>query len=251
MEPSLQKFKFRELHDEQELTQFMKLRYDKYLSSPMKNFIDINPHKIDIDIYDLQSRHFGLFCEDEPGGFLRIVYPKMEVYQENVFNIGRRYNVFCPDKHSAANIERLDYPEFPFISYPKVPRPIQQFYDSLCAKNEKLVEPSRLMLFQNVQGLSKAKFLAECAIVIYVMTCMGSKHAVINCDTRHGRFYQRYGFYHLENKEEYNVNTIESSLQVLSMADCLQTSPVAEEYREMLEAMVEEFSTTNELVRMI
>lgn len=232
----------------------MELRYDKYLNSPMKNFLEINPHKIDIDIYDLKSRHFGLFCEDEPGGFLRIVYPKMELYQENVFNIGCRYNMFCPNKHSSKNIEHLEYPEFPFISYPKVPSSIRQFYDSLKAKNEKLVETSRLMLFQNVQGFNKAKFLTECALVIYMLSCIGSKHAVINCDTRHERFYQRYGFHKVDNKEEYHVKDRKSkasSLQVLSLAMSLKTSPVTKEYHEIIENMAEEFRNTDQITRMI
>ncbi|MEP3570689.1 MAG: hypothetical protein ABJN28_11265, partial [Flavobacteriaceae bacterium] len=163
MKTSLKKFTFRELHDEEELIKFMELRYNKYLNSPMKNFLNLNPHKIDIDIYDLQSRHFGLYCEDEPGGFLRVIYPKTEVYQEAVFNIGCRYNVFCANKHSLKNIENLEYPEFPFISYPEVPGPIRQFYDVYNAKNEKMVEVSRLVLFENAQGFGKAKFLTECA----------------------------------------------------------------------------------------
>ncbi|MEP3568551.1 MAG: hypothetical protein ABJN28_00400, partial [Flavobacteriaceae bacterium] len=76
----------------------------------------------------------------------------------------------------------------------------------------------------------------------------------VNCDARHGRFYQRYGFYKVENGEEYHVkerNANESSLQVLETAESLRTSPVAQEYYETIESMVEEFNTTNEITRMI
>ena len=66
-------YKFREIVDEDELEKFMRLRYETYFNSSMRNFLQINDEKIDIDIYDLHSRHFGLFCEEKPIGFIRVV----------------------------------------------------------------------------------------------------------------------------------------------------------------------------------
>ncbi|MEP1489181.1 MAG: hypothetical protein ABJK28_12205 [Algibacter sp.] len=220
----------------------------------MKNFLALNDHEIDIDIYDLQSRHFGLFCEDKPAGFLRIVYPKKELYQENIFNIGCKYNIFSQKTHNKKDITNLDYPDFPFISYSKVPCSIQNYYNNLNAKNETLVEPSRLMLFQNVSGINKAKFLTECAIVLYHLICIGKKHAVINCDVRHERFYQRYGFEKINSTENYHLkdrNTKSSSLLTLRLASSLKASPVCKEYHDSIENMVNEFNNTNVITRII
>jgi len=253
METTLKQYKFKEIYNEIELEQFLKLRYKTVFNSSVKNFLAFNEHEIDIDIYDLQSRHFGLFCEDKPAGFLRLVYPKKEVYQEHVFNIGCKYNIFSHKKHSKREIENLDYPDFPFISYPNTPCSIQNYYKILTAKEETLVEPSRLMLFQNINGVNKAKFLTECAIAVYVLTCMGKKHAVINCDVRHERFYQRYGFQKVNNTEgeSYHLKNKNATLLALCMSSSLRASPICETYHDSIENMVDEFSNTNAITRTI
>lgn len=236
-------FKFREIEEKEELEKFMKLRYRTYFNCSMRNFLKTNDDQIDIDIYDLHSRHFGLFCNDEPAGFMRVVEHKDEIYNTKVYSIGRKYNIFNERDHSKNGLKKFYYPDFPFINHPKIPRSIKTFYDKLKKSGEGLAEASRLMLMGE-KGLSKARFLIECGVVLYVLICVGQKHAVINCDQGHERFYRQYGFKTINESEEYHLRG-----RTTSSSHLLSLSSIPENYHEKFEAMVDEFVKTKQMVR--
>jgi len=238
-------YKFREIESENELENIMHLRYERYLNSSKKEFIKLNEQKIDIDIYDLHSKHFGLFYKNDPVGSIRLVCHKSEIYDERAFNIGLRNGIFTEENHSHESIIQNDYPDFPFVSNAEVPNSVTNFYKNVSSQKNAILEGSRLLLTGKHKGLRLATFVIECAIV-YSIICTGKKHAILNCDSSHERFYKRYGFETINNTETYYVKgRTTAPSQVLSL------STIGQQYKDQFEQMASEYKSSNKILRAI
>jgi len=67
-------FVFRQAQSVDELRALLKLRYKVYRESRLQQFVPENECGIDLDGYDLRSRHFGLFKNNShPIGYMRVV----------------------------------------------------------------------------------------------------------------------------------------------------------------------------------
>ena len=55
---------FREIQGREEMLSWLKLRYTIYNSTRCAGFLSENELEIDVDSYDLQSKHYGLFVEE-------------------------------------------------------------------------------------------------------------------------------------------------------------------------------------------
>jgi len=68
---------FREARNVEELYALLKLRYEEYRNSRLAGFCPENEYGLDIDEFDLRSRHFGLFQQSADGekaiGYMRVV----------------------------------------------------------------------------------------------------------------------------------------------------------------------------------
>jgi len=87
------KYTFREITEKDELEKFFKMRYSIYSNCRMNGFVKCNEHSIDIDAYDVHSRHYALTCENVNAGYLRVVLPREEMFQDQVLEIGRKYHL--------------------------------------------------------------------------------------------------------------------------------------------------------------
>ncbi len=243
-------YQFREIVDENELEKFMRLRYETYFNSAMRNFLQINDEKIDIDIYDLHSRHFGLFCEEKPIGFIRFITNKNELYNHKVFSIGLKYKKLKKEIHGEREIKKYEYSDFPFVSYSETPTSIKDYYSNLIEKKERIIEGSRLMLIGENKGLNKVQFFMECAVVLCVLINNREKYAIVNCDGNHKRFYTQFGFKTINNSETYYLRgRAKKSSHLLSLPLTLASIP--KRYHTKFEEMAEEFKTTNQIIRNI
>ena len=238
-------YKFREIESEKELEHFMHLRYERYLNSSKKEFIRLNDQNIDIDIYDLHSKHFGLFYNDEAVGSIRLVSHKSEIYDERAFNIGLRNGIFTEKQHSRESIMQYDYPDFPFVSNAEVPNSVTNFYKNVSSQKNAVLEGSRLLLVGKHKGLRLATFLIECAIV-YSIICTGKKHAVLNCDSSHERFYKRYGFETINNQEKYYLKG-----RTAAPSYVLSLSSIVQKYQEQFQEMAYQYKSSNKILRAI
>ena len=79
MLPPIQRnyYVFREARNVYELKSLLELRYRGYLQSRCSSLIKKNPSGLDLDSYDLRSRHMGFFQlqgkESKPLGYMRLV----------------------------------------------------------------------------------------------------------------------------------------------------------------------------------
>jgi hypothetical protein len=192
---------FREITDKTELEQFFRLRYKIYKDSRMKAFLKENAHGVDMDIYDLHSLHYGLFCEQKPVGYLRLVLYKTECYNSKVLELGKKFGVYTDSIHAYPAILQLSYPDFPFLNYPAVPHSMKLYYEDSLNKKTGFMEASRLVILPDFRQSLLTKYLIECAITIYATIFIHSKQGVINCIKRHETFYTQYGFSPIENSE--------------------------------------------------
>lgn len=195
------KYKFRELESKNELFNFLKLRYNEYISSSKSNFLKPNEHCIDLEAFDIHATHYGIFSEQKPIGYLRFVFHKNECYNHKIFEIGRSYELFTKDIN-----DKINYFEFPFISYSSIPTYVTEYYKDCIYKKIKLVEPSRLIVFNDNKSIKITNFLMECSLAYYhAYYKNNNRTVVVNCDVSHKKYYSRYGFKDVFNNEGYTI----------------------------------------------
>jgi predicted GNAT family N-acyltransferase len=184
------KYTFREITEKDELEQFFRLRFEVYSGCRCRSILKNNGHSIDIDYYDVHSRHYAMTCGNTNAGYFRVVLAKEELIQQSVIDIAENYNIF-------RNYDRYLNSEaapFPFLCYKEVPQSYWNYYKNLKRGNKNLAEASRLILIPELRTIRTSKFLIECAIVLYLIICFGRRQAVLSCNQRHKSFYEYYGF---------------------------------------------------------
>ena len=243
---------FREITAQGELECFLKLRYASYYDSPRRGFLTPHERGIDINIYDLHARHFGLFCDRAPCGYFRVVHHKVAYYNPTAYAVGLQYAVFRERTHTRPSITKSSYADFPFVSYLNVPGSVKNYYRHIVNRGEEVVEPGRFVLARSYGGLRKAMHLIECALVLYHAAYVGKKHAVVNCDGNHERVYRSYGFQTINRTESYYLKgrrSVPSALLSLSASWSLPTSPIPARYHRKISEMAEEYTATQQIMR--
>ncbi|MFH1118895.1 MAG: hypothetical protein V1775_03675 [Bacteroidota bacterium] len=232
-------FTFREITEKAELEKAFRMRYKVYSKCRMQSFLKKNDYSIDIDHYDVHSRHYSLDCNDTNIGYLRVVLPKNEISQDSVLELAAKYELFDDYQSYLTS----DVAPYPFLKYKGVPSGYWNFYKNLILRNEKLAEASRLVLDPEYRTIRSSKFLIECAIVLYFLICDGIKHALISCFADHAAFYHHYGFEEIEKCNGYKLPGIDKAPSFLTLS--LSSIPVRNKSR--FQNMANEFRTTGKI----
>ena len=241
-------FTFREITEKEELEACFRFRYEIYSLCAMKDFLYENSNRIDIDCFDVHSRHFALKCGGINVGYFRVVLPKDELTNNNVLEIGKRYQLLDESEY----FQKIDQAEFPFLSYEDIPEKYLIYYLDLLNRNEKLAEASRLILHPQFRSIITGKFLIECAMALFVNICVGQKHAVVFCSGKHDRFYEPYGFIPIAGREDcvFNHSNLGQALTIPLSKD-ISDSTVPKQLHGKLQEMAQEFLTTSKMEREI
>jgi hypothetical protein len=96
-------YTFREISDKETLKRCFQFRYQIYSESLMKEFLKENNNKIDIDYYDIHSRHYVLLQDDNLIGYIRTVLPKDELTNYEVLEIGKEFRLLTNQKYFEQN----------------------------------------------------------------------------------------------------------------------------------------------------
>ncbi|MCD4663885.1 MAG: GNAT family N-acetyltransferase [Bacteroidales bacterium] len=235
------KYTFREITEKDELEKSFRLRYNVYSKCRMNSFVKPNKHSIDIDSFDLHSRHFTLICNNTIVGYMRVVLPKEEILQQNILELGNMYDLLNDSKKP-----KNDGSPYPFLNYKGTPGSYWNYYHSLSIKNEGLVEASRLALLPEYRTIRSSKFLIECIMVFFILICERMKHAVIACYDNHSAFYKYYGFKEIDsgNKYQFPIN-FSAFILVISL------SSIPDKNHSRFQEMAEEFKTTHKIVKVL
>jgi predicted GNAT family N-acyltransferase len=231
------KYTFREITEKDELEKFFRLRYEVYSECRCKSVLKINEQAIDIDYYDVHSKHYALICENSDAGYFRVVLPREELRQNSVIEIATKNNIFSDYNKYKCN----GAAPFPFLSYKEVPESYWHFYDNLKTRNETLAECSRLILTPGSRTLRTSRFLIECAIVLYLIICFGKKQAVLSCNVKHKSFYEYYGFVAIGKENGFSIYGYDSiAMSLTSLPAQIKTN---------IEDMSDEFTTTKKIIK--
>lgn len=232
---------FKEIDTEEDLEFFMKIRYKAFKEKPLSNFLQLNEHKIDINIYDLHSRHFGVYgYNGEPVGYVRVVFHKEKFYNDFSFSIGEKYGFFNNETYCNKNLKTLTYPDFPFISYLGTPDAIQSYYLSLKEERTNVVECSRIIILKKEKDLFR--FLVDC--ILSVQYCYGKNFLpIVNCDAQYKMFYEQYGFETIKNGAHYYIKEMKDvPVSVLSLNE------VPKGFHKKIQKMLQEFIESKQIL---
>jgi hypothetical protein len=180
-------------------------------------------------------------------GYMRVVLDRREYQNTRVLEIGTRYGFFNKPDRASASGENNEIPDYPFLSYEKVPGEILQFYQDLKSKKEKVLKASRLILTEGFRGLKTISFLVECVISLYPIVYSGYKYAVADCVKEHAVFYRRYGFAPVEQGSVFNVFDMNRKVTCLSLTLSMASIPAHLHLR--FDEMAFEYAKTGRITR--
>jgi len=177
---------FREIQGREEMFNWLKLRYTIYNSTRCAGFLSDNELEIDVDAYDLQSKHYGLFVEEA---------------DEQKLIGGLRIIQNAPVLSSIRTLKELGLLEYcqqqkagevlPILSY--FPEDKDDYFDPLMPQGRIATEGSRLVLNKEYQSLRLAKFIISNAIILH-LEMEDDWVAFVSCNPLHARLYQSFGF---------------------------------------------------------
>lgn len=151
---------FREAKDIEELLPLLRLRYSIYLNERKvtRQFLKLNSLNIDIDFFDLNARHFGLYHTHNEMesliGCCRIVYGS-----ENQFDLKDLLLGFTK-KHNEVYQHIKNIPTHPmYFLEINNGAGITKFYNQCKNKNLALSEVSRICIFKEFRNLKNLIFL--------------------------------------------------------------------------------------------
>lgn len=177
----------REAKNVTELESFLRHRYLAFKESKYGKMINDNPYNLDIDGYDLQSRHFGLFeysgKSSRVVGYVRLVQDKVGPQLKDVWQLSLRYPQL---------INNLDFDinmPFPSMKYLEDNSSVVGAYE----KYGKVVEASRLSMHPSVRTLSVASFVIQ-SITAITYTNFDVNAGIVGCKLSHLGFYRKLGF---------------------------------------------------------
>ncbi len=188
-------YTYREAQNTTELEALLKLRYKVYRNSALSNFCPENNAQLDLNPFDLNSRHFGLFENEEgvekPVGYMRVVQQERSPSANQVLEIAKK----ACSKLADCLQQPITKP-FPLMTYFRGSEKVDSVLTQLNEHGLKMCEASRFVFAEEVRSLQLAKFVTESSIAIY--RALGFYSSIITCSITHSRFYNQYGFSQLK-----------------------------------------------------
>lgn len=186
-------FSFREAETAAEMKSMLQLRYRGYLASRCAGFMQANPHGLDLDAYDLQARHFGLFqyegSQKTVVGYMRLAQDSVSPQLKEIWQLSMHY----PDLINDINFSSEK--PYPIMGHLHQTAPVMDYYHHIKKQGETLVEASRMVIEadrRSSMGLSK--FMIDSALSIGLFSSQKYDHCILGCSPAHRRYYERFGF---------------------------------------------------------
>ena len=230
MLPPIQKnyYVFREARNVLELKSLLELRYRGYLQSRCSSLIKQNPSGLDLDAYDLRSRHMGFFQlqgkESKPLGYMRFVEDDLTATAPLIWQLALAYPDLC---------ERLEKdPPTPYPLMENCPKTdeLMKFYQQVKAKGERIAEGSRFVFDKDVRSRGFPKFMLESSLAVGLFG-LGYKHALLACNPRHGSFYSKFCFKPYEGLEKFEYDGLPGCVMINTKNEI--SVPIKEKFLKM------------------
>jgi predicted GNAT family N-acyltransferase len=180
-------YAFREIKEEAELLAAFRMRYTIYVQQPhLRQIMAENAAEVDIDGYDVYSRHYGLYKingeSEEMIGYLRVTEQrKFPLVEATLKTLKRQYNFVIPKRPQLFRNQE----KFPNMEN-VLQIPLTKIAPSIC-------EPGRFIISKEYRSAGLAQFIIE-SIMVVLCAIPYMKFGVIDCQKDHKTMYLRNGF---------------------------------------------------------
>jgi hypothetical protein len=194
-----QSISFRELRTVSELAASAALRYRVYHTElGLERLASLDPDtQLDVDVYDLYSRHYGLFASDVRGerlvGTLRITGSERGPLAWAVEELADRYVSL------RSHIAGPPPAPLPMLCHLPQALAVRGRLDQLMTRGERIAEPGRLTVEPLLRrtaarsGVRLSHFLMACAEAV-AWQVLELDRVFVDCDVRLEPFYRGFGF---------------------------------------------------------
>jgi hypothetical protein len=221
---------FRPARSEAELEKLLRLRYQVFNNDDdVRPFLIPNAHEIDMDAYDVNAHHVGLFRGDDPIGAARLITLRRGPQAEWVESVAVR--------HRGLPLQGPTERPLPVLGYTK---DIYRAWEWLLNRGGEIVEASRLSLAAEHRSYRLAHFFAD-ALVSYSLFA-GFDAALVNARVAHTRMWQSVGFRTAPGTREYHRMGVQFNVLVV-VKDWLP-----QEKQEILSSMTGRFQRDGHLL---
>lgn len=218
---------FREPKNFDELKALLLLRYKVFRESRLEKFVVENEACINLDCYDLYSRHFGLYAHDgdssRPVGYVRMVTDEEGTFRDELFELAKS----IPSLYEKVN--RIPEEPFPIMNYCPYRNDIREYYVNLKLRGEKLVEAGRLSLVNSVRGLKIATNFIASIFASFLVHDVDK--TILACRPNHQNIYNLFGAVVFNSTIEFQCDEADSSALLLLSAKNLPESMKEKVYK--------------------
>ncbi|MBC7936683.1 MAG: hypothetical protein H7Y86_15135 [Rhizobacter sp.] len=177
----------KEILSEAELELFLRLRYGCFSKSASGLFINENDKAIDVNYYDRNSLHYGIYkthpLKTELVGYFRIVLEEPTLANHWVQNISSRAGLSRITNHKPASV-------FPCLGiYPH--SSLEQGFYAKKKAAEKAGEVSRFFIVEKERSLKLSLQIIKGAFAIGLLHL---QHGFVGCFNEHSKAYMKFGF---------------------------------------------------------
>lgn len=189
---------YKEVKDESNLEVLFRFRYEIFRKSPNAKFCQKNKYGLDIDAFDLQARHYGLYrIENEkytPVGYCRIIHDRQMPAAKEVLKIAKKFPALYE------KVQTVEKETFYLMTFSKYKQTIEKEYKSIKANGGHLIEASRLCIHPSEKSFMLLRFfvLSSLAVQFYVNHV---QYGITACFLPLARLYLRIGFKQMKNTE--------------------------------------------------
>jgi|CXWL01.1.fsa_nt_gi hypothetical protein len=215
-----------------ELESLLRIRYKTYRDSRNSEIVSKNDYDIDIDSWDRESHHFGLFQTqpeqvDQAIGYMRVVDPALTTPVPFIENIIYKYSEVVSHR------DRKEEYSYPTLSYWPNRAVLETFLAKATKNGTRVVETGRFALLEQFRSHSLATFAVESALSLFFFE-KGYENAFWTCNSHSAAFYKRYGLAELDQPHfiyGHNISLLAGSSTTVPTQRGNKLRRLAEEYR--------------------
>jgi predicted GNAT family N-acyltransferase len=211
-------YAFREIKDEAALLAAFRMRYNVYSQQPhLRQLMAENAAEVDIDGYDVYSRHYGLYKinpkSEEMIGYLRVIEQcKFPMVETTLTRLKKQFQFITPKRP-----QRFRNQEKFFNMENVLQIPLTKIALSIC-------EPGRFIISKEYRSAGLAQFIIE-SIMVIICAIPYMKFGVIDCQKDHKTMYLRNGFEWKAEEKHPKVPSNPWNLLIISRAGVEKKMP--------------------------
>ncbi len=185
-------YQFREAKGIKELESLLKLRSRIANNSYIKAYCKYTESLIELDDYDVNAYHFGLFEYDgkdmiRPVGYMRVIHKGSGKHAEQVQKIAKKYDLTICSTYETKKM----YP-FPVLKNFQMEQASLRGLTKPNNASEKWCEVSRFLISEDVRSVRLAMFIINSAVACFHYG-LGFTHCIFSCEKNHDPIYKSFG----------------------------------------------------------